>query len=131
MGHLLLLDCIATIFAANWAVATFGFVPVGFGLVTPAGVYLAGLAFTLRDLVQETLGKRATFVAIALGGLLSAWLASPALALASAAAFLCLELADFAVYTPLRQRHWTGAVLASNLVGIVFDSALCTTTLLA
>jgi len=42
---------ILTIFAANWAITQFGLVPVGFGLLAPAGVYFAGLAFTLRDLV--------------------------------------------------------------------------------
>jgi hypothetical protein len=37
---------VATIVGANWALATFGVVPVGFGLYAPAGVYFAGLAFT-------------------------------------------------------------------------------------
>ena len=49
---------VATIFAANWAIAAFGVVPVGFGLMAPAGVYFAGLAFTFRDLTQEKLGRR-------------------------------------------------------------------------
>lgn len=114
---------IATIFAANWAIATFGLVPVGFGLLAPAGVYFAGLAFTLRDLTQETMGRRWTVGAILAGAVLSA-LVSPAFAVASAGAFLCSELADFAVYTPLRERHWLGAVVASNAVGLVVDSAL-------
>lgn len=114
---------IATIFTANWALVTFGLVPVGFGLLAPAGVYFAGLAFTLRDLTQETLGRRWTVAAILAGAVLSA-LVSPAFAIASAAAFLVSELADFAVYTPLRERHWLGAVAASNGVGLVLDSAL-------
>ena len=32
---------------------------MGFGLMAPAGVYFAGLAFTFRDLTQEKLGRRA------------------------------------------------------------------------
>ena len=114
---------IATIIAANWAVAAFGPVPVGFGLLGPAGVYFAGLAFTLRDLTQDTLGRRWTFVAILVGALLSA-VVSPSLAVASGTAFLFSELADFAVYTPLRQKYWLGAVAASNVVGLTVDSAL-------
>jgi uncharacterized PurR-regulated membrane protein YhhQ (DUF165 family) len=114
---------VATIVAANWAIGTFGLVPVGFGLWAPAGVYCAGLAFTLRDLTQESLGRRWTVVAILVGAGLSA-LISPAFALASGAAFLLSELADFAVYTPLRTRRWLLAVLASNSVGLVIDSAL-------
>ena len=114
---------IATIIAANWAVAAFGLVPVGFGLLGPAGVYFAGLAFTLRDLTQDSLGRRWTVIAILVGALVSA-LVSPALALASGIAFLFSELADFAVYTPLREKHWLGAVAASNVVGLTIDSAL-------
>lgn len=111
------------ILAANWAIGALGPVPVGFGLVAPAGVYFAGLAVTLRDLVQESLGRRWTVAAIVAGAVLSALL-SPQLALASGAAFLLSELADFAVYTPLRDRSWLGAVAASNVVGLVVDSAL-------
>lgn len=118
-----LIGYIGTIVAANWAIQTFGLVPVGFGLMAPAGVYFAGLAFTLRDLTQETLGRRWTLVAIGLGAGLS-WLISPAFAIASGLAFLVSELADFAVYTPLRERHWITAVALSNTVGLAIDSAL-------
>jgi uncharacterized PurR-regulated membrane protein YhhQ (DUF165 family) len=52
-----LVGYITTIFAANWAISAFGIIPVGFGLMAPAGVYFAGLAFTLRDLTQEKLGR--------------------------------------------------------------------------
>lgn len=120
---LYLIGYIATIFAANWAISTFGLVPVGFGLMAPAGVYFVGLAFTLRDLAQERVGKRAIVGAVIVGAALSAFI-SPAFALASGAAFLLSELADFAVYTPLRSRNWLGAVALSNTVGLVIDSAL-------
>lgn len=118
-----LIAYIATILGANWAIATFGLVPVGFGLLAPAGVYFAGLAFTCRDLAHEALGSRWVAVAIAAGALLSA-LISPAFALASGVAFGLSELADMAVYTPLRRRHWYAAVAASNVVGLVADSAI-------
>lgn len=114
---------IATIFAANWAVVTFGPVPVGFGLVAPAGVYFAGLAFTLRDLTQDALGRRWTYVAILVGAGLSGVLSGP-LAIASASAFLLSETADLLVYTPLHERRWLAAVAASNFVGLCIDSAL-------
>jgi uncharacterized PurR-regulated membrane protein YhhQ (DUF165 family) len=120
---LYLVGYIATIVLANWAIQMFGLVPVGPGLVAPAGVYFAGLAFTFRDLVQEALGRRWTFLAIVVGASLSA-LISPQFALASGVAFLLGETADFAVYTPLRERNWLGAVFASNVVGLLADSAL-------
>jgi queuosine precursor transporter len=118
-----LVGYIATIFGANWAISTFGIIPVGFGLLAPAGVYFAGLAFTLRDLTQERLGRFWTVVAIILGASLSA-LVTPQFAFASGTAFLLSEVADFSVYTPLRQHYWIGAVVASNVVGLIMDSAL-------
>jgi uncharacterized PurR-regulated membrane protein YhhQ (DUF165 family) len=114
---------IATIFAANWAILTFGLVPVGFGLLAPAGVYFAGLAFTLRDLTQDALGRRWTYAAIVVGAALSGLLSGP-LAIASGVAFLLSETADLLVYTPLRERRWLFAVGASNVVGLVVDSVL-------
>ena len=41
---------------------------------------------------------------------------------ASAAAFLLSEFADFAVYTPLARRRLVAAVVASSVVGLVVDS---------
>ena len=123
LGGLFLLGYIATIFAANWAIASIGVVPVGLGYLAPAGVYFAGLAFTFRDLVQEYLGRVATVIAITVGAALSA-LVSPQFAMASGIAFLLSEFADFLVYTPLRKRNWLGAVAASNAVGFVADSVL-------
>jgi len=118
-----LLGFVATIFAANWAIVTFGLVPVGFGLLAPAGVYFAGLALTLRDLAQDRLGRWPIVGAIVAGAIVSWWVA-PRFALASGAAFLVSELADFAVYTPLRRRSLLPAVIASNVVGLIVDSAL-------
>jgi queuosine precursor transporter len=114
---------IATIFLANWAIHRYGIVSVGFGLVAPAGVFFAGLAFSLRDVTQNTLGQRAVLGAIAVGAAASA-LVDRNLAFASATAFLVSELADFAVYTPLQRRGWLRAVVASNVVGFVLDSVL-------
>lgn len=112
---------IATIFCANWAIQAYGLVPVGPGLVAPAGVYFAGLAFTFRDLAQERVGRRWIVAAIVAGAVISG-LVSTKFALASGIAFLVSELLDFAVYSPLRKRNWIGAVVASNVVGLVADS---------
>ena len=115
---------IATIPAANLLVTHYGAVPVGFGLLSPAGVFMVGLALVLRDLVHETAGRWAVLAAIAAGTVLSYVLADPALATASAVAFGVAELADMAVYTPLRRKGLLVAVAASNAVGLVIDSIL-------
>lgn len=114
---------VLTVWAANWAISRWGLVPVGFGLTAPAGVYFAGLAFTLRDVTHRTLGRWAVVAAIGVGALLSL-LVSSRFALASATAFLVSETADFAVYEPVRRNGWLPAVLASNLVGLAVDSVL-------
>src|SRR5499426_125506 len=60
--------------------------------------------------------------AILAGAAISAGLAPPSLVIASAAAFLLSEFADFAVYTPLARRRLVAAVIASSVVGLVVDS---------
>jgi uncharacterized PurR-regulated membrane protein YhhQ (DUF165 family) len=124
LGILCLSGYIASIVAANWLIQTFGVVPVGFGLAAPAGVFAAGISFTLRDLAQESAGRWWTIAAIGAGALLSLGISAPQFAVASGIAFLVSELADLAVYTPLRERHWLTAVALSNTVGLLFDSCL-------
>jgi uncharacterized PurR-regulated membrane protein YhhQ (DUF165 family) len=113
---------ILTIFAANWALVTFGVVTVA-GLSAPAGVLFAGLAFVLRNQTQETLGRRWSVAAIPIGALLSAFL-SPTFALASGTAFLLAESLDYVVYQPLRRQGRIRAMLVSCACGDVADSAL-------
>ncbi len=131
-GLLWLTAYILTIWAANWAVQRFGVVPVGFGLTAPAGVYFVGLSLTCRDYAHKTLGRRAIFVAILIGALLS-WAISDdftipggylSLALASGIAFFLSELVDMEVWTRLRARSEARAILLSNTVGAAVDSAV-------
>lgn len=114
---------LATVVAANWALHTFGVVPIGFGLTAPAGVFFAGLAFGLRDILHETGGRRWVLAAITAGALLSA-LVAPTFAIASAVAFGFSEIVDLLVYEPLRERQRVAAVIASNVAGALVDSAL-------
>ncbi|MEV6644610.1 VUT family protein [Amycolatopsis sp. NPDC051371] len=123
-GVILLVAYIATIPLANLVVTQFGAVPVGFGFLAPAAVYFAGLALVLRDLARESVGRRAVFGAIVVGTVLSYLLAAPALATASAVAFIVAELLDFAVYEPLRKRGLIVAVVGSNIVGLLADSLI-------
>ena len=120
-----------TIPAANWMIGNAGavcvpngpcLVPVWPGVMAPSGVLMVGLALVLRDIVQRRLGPLAGLGAIAVGTLISATLAPPAIVLASVAAFLLSELADFAVYTPLQRRRFVTAVFASSVIGLVVDS---------
>jgi len=127
----LVLFCL-TIPAANWMIGHVGtaclgrdgpcVLPVAPGLMAPSGVMMVGAALVLRDLVQRRLGAGFGLGAIVVGAALSWALAPAALVIASTAAFLLSEFADFAVYTPLAKRRLVLAVVASSIVGLVVDS---------
>lgn len=109
------------IVTANYLTSRYSFIPVGFGLTATAGTYSAGCAIMLRNQVQDLLGRRFVFAAILLGAVLSA-LTSPSLALASGTAFAIGELADMALYTPLRRHGWARAVIPASLLGSIVDT---------
>lgn len=94
------------------------------GLVT-AGTFTAGLALLVRDWLDDVAGRLWVLAAIVAGAALS-YVMTPGwrLALASGLAFAVSELADWAVYRPLRARGWARAAMASNVVGAVLDSLL-------
>jgi uncharacterized PurR-regulated membrane protein YhhQ (DUF165 family) len=126
----LVLFCL-TIPAANWMIGHVGtvcvpngpcLIPVAPAIMAPSGVLMIGAALVLRDLVQRRLGVEFGIGAIIVGAAISAALAPAALVIASAAAFLLSEFADFAVYTPLARRRLVLAVVASSLAGLVVDS---------
>lgn len=133
MRYMILAAFLACIPVANWLIGNVGtkcipqgpcLVPVGFGLLAPSGVLVIGAALVLRDMVHERLGAAWTAGAIVVGAGLSALIAPASLVVASGVAFLLSELADMAVYTPLRERRLGLAVLASGIVGAAVDSAV-------
>lgn len=124
---------LATVPLANWMIGHVGtecipngpcLIPVAPGFMAPSGVLVIGLAFVLRDAVQQLLGIRWAFAAVACGVVLSVLVAPPSLIFASATAFALAELLDLTVYTPLRRRNLSLAVLASGIVGAAADSAI-------
>ncbi len=103
--------------------------PIVWGkLIIPAGSFLIGATFILRDLVQNAIGRKRTYAAIAAAMVLSAassyalgdtlWITA-----ASALTFLCSETADTEIYTRLRL-PMSVKVLYSGIVGGVLDSVI-------
>lgn len=109
---------------ANYLTEHHGMVPVGFGLTATAGTYAAGATFLLRDMLQETGGRRLVLALVIAGAALSYAVSSPQLAIASGVAFLTSELGDYGVYSRLRDRGWARAALASNAAGAAIDTWL-------
>jgi hypothetical protein len=133
MKILVFLAYLATIPVANWLIGNVGtvcvpngpcLIPVAPGLMAPSGVLMIGAALVLRDAVHQLLGVRWVLSAIACGVVLSVLVAPPALVIASATAFAVAELMDLSVYTPLRRRNLSLAVLASGIVGAAVDSTV-------
>lgn len=132
MSLLLVLAYIATIPAANWLIGHWGsvciehgpcLIPVLPGVYAPSGVLMVGTALILRDLVQRAYGPAAGLGCIAVGAGVSFMVAAPSIALASVAAFVLSEGADFLVYTPLARRRFVLAIILSCAAGAVADSA--------
>jgi hypothetical protein len=107
------LGYVATIVAANWATTRWPDLSV-LALHNPGGSAAAGLAFTFRNLLQDTYGHAAVLVAIAAGTGLAWLIASPRIATASMLAFAASECTAFVIYTVLRHRPRLVAVGAAN-----------------
>lgn len=123
-GFAFLAGFIATIPVANWWLNHFGFWYIHWLGPVASGVIWVGLAFVLRDVAQLILGRWWTWAAIIVGVILSWWLATPALAVASGAAFATSEAMDALIYTPLADRMFVRAVIVSGWVGSFVDSAV-------
>lgn len=96
--------------------------------IVPVGSFLIGATFILRDLVQNAIGRRNTYIAIGSAMLLSA-VTSYALGdtlwitLASAVTFLFSETTDTEIYTRLKL-PMSLKVLYSGIVGGALDSVV-------
>lgn len=113
---------IINIVVLNWA---FTIVPVialpGDIMWTPVAL-LVGFTFVIRDYAQKEIGHK-VLPAMLAGGVISWYMASPEIAVASMTAFMVGELVDWAVYTftgkPFSQR-----ILLSSVVGTPLDSLI-------
>lgn len=87
---------------------------------------LIGLDLTLRDLMQERLGRFQIAGVILVGGALTFVLNPSAshIAVASAVAFSISAIADWAAYSVLRNRAWLVRSNGSNVVGAAVDSVV-------
>ena len=98
--------------------------PVGFGLAAPAGTYMAAISFPARDVLQRAGGRWIGLAAIVVGAVVSWWVSSPAIAVASGVTFLVAESVDFIIFTPLQRRSFAVAVVVSGLFALTVTSAL-------
>jgi uncharacterized PurR-regulated membrane protein YhhQ (DUF165 family) len=108
--------------ASNWLVQF----PINDVLTWGAITY--PFSFLITDLTTRLQGpeqaRRVVWVGFALAVLLSIWLATPRIALASGAAFLAGQLLDIQLFQRLRAGSWWRAPLVSSTMGSIVDTAL-------
>ncbi len=101
-----------------------------FGLaeVLTWGAFTYPLAFLVNDLTNRRFGpavaRQVVYAGFALAVVLSIWLATPRIALASGSAFLVGQLVDIGLFNRLRRMSWWHAPLAGSLLGSAVDTVL-------
>ena len=92
------------------------------------GAFSYPLAFLVTDVTNRLLGpaiaRRAVYCGFALAVALSAFAATPRIAIASGTAFLVGQLLDIGIFNRLRERAWWKAPAFSSLVGSFADTAI-------
>ena len=92
------------------------------------GAFTYPVAFLVTDLANRRLGpaaaRRVVLVGFALAVVLSVWLASPRIAIASGTAFLVAQMLDVSIFDRLRAGAWWRAPLLSSTLGSVIDTAI-------
>ena len=92
------------------------------------GAFTYPVAFLITDLTNRKFGtSKARLVVVTgfiLAVILSIWLASPRIAIASGSAFLVAQLLDISIFNSLRHSSWWRAPLISSLFGSAVDTLL-------
>lgn len=117
----------AVVLAANILVQ-YPFWPFGLQDYLTFGAFTYPFTFLVNDLANRRLGlartRRVIYVGFALAVVLSALLATPRIAFASATAFLCAQMLDASLFDRLRRRAWWLPPLASGVVSAALDTAI-------
>ena len=92
------------------------------------GAFTYPVAFLITDLANRKFGPSNARLVVAAGFILavvlSIWLATPRIAIASGTAFLVAQLLDVSIFDRLRNSTWWRAPLISSLLGSALDTVL-------
>lgn len=114
--------------AASNVLVQYPFAHFGLQDLLTWGAFTYPVAFLVTDLANRNHGaaaaRKVVYAGFAVAVLLSVWLATPRIALASGTAFLVAQLIDVLVFDRLRERAWWQAPLISSVIGAVVDTAL-------
>ncbi|WP_343313035.1 VUT family protein [Brucella sp. BE17] len=114
--------------AASNILVQYPFEHFGLGELLTYGAFTYPVAFLVNDLTNRRFGphaaRRVVYAGFILGVIMSIWLASPRIAIASGSAFLIAQLMDITVFDKLRRKTWWKAPFAAAMFGSVVDTVL-------
>ena len=117
----------ATVASSN-VLVQYPFAHFGFQDLLTWGAFTYPVAFLITDLANRNHGaaaaRKVVYAGFAMAVLLSIWLATPRIALASGTAFLVAQLIDVVIFDRLRSRAWWQAPLISSVIGAMVDTVL-------
>ena len=118
----------AAVVAASNYLVQFPFAHFGLQDVLTWGAFTYPAAFLVTDLTNRNYGpaaaRKVVYAGFAIAVVLSAWLATPRIAIASGSAFLAAQLLDIVIFDRLRRRAWWQAPFISTIVGSALDTVL-------
>lgn len=102
--------------------------PINLGDILTWGAFTYPVAFLVTDLSNRAFGPAKTRLVVVAGFvvavILSVYLATPRIAIASGTAFLAAQLLDISIFHRLRNGAWWKAPMFSSLVSSALDTAI-------
>lgn len=102
--------------------------PINLADLLTWGAFTYPVSFLVTDLSNRHFGPQGARLVVVSGFvvavILSAWLATPRIAIASGTAFLVAQLLDISIFDKLRARPWWQAPLFSSLVSSGLDTLM-------
>jgi queuosine precursor transporter len=125
---LLAVVAMALVVLASNILVQYPFRPLGLADYLTWGAFSYPFAFLVTDLTNRHFGARRTrhlvYAGFVFAVLLSAWFATPRIAIASGLAFLCAQLLDVEIFDRLRRQAWWMPPFLSSLVSSAVDTAI-------
>lgn len=116
----------AIVVAVSNVLVQFPFAHFGLQEILTWGAFTYPFAFLVNDLTNRRLGvsaaRRVVIAGFILAVILSIWLATPRIAIASGSAFLMAQLLDSQIFDRMRKGKWWRAPLISSVIGSVIDT---------
>jgi len=92
------------------------------------GAFSYPVAFLVSNLINRRFGpeaaRRVAWAGFALAVLLSIWIATPRIAVASCLAFIAAQLLDITVFDRLRRGHWWRAPMVATTCSATLDTTI-------